>query len=93
MTLHVAFFPFDVFAVIVAIPDRFPSTTPLLLTDATLGFALLQVTFLLVALLGETVAFKVYLLPRFTVTLVLFRDTFVTAIVYPPPTFAKFGMP
>ena len=78
-TLQVACFPFALFAVIVAIPAFFAVTTPPL-TVATLGFALRQVIVLFVALDGETVAFKVYFCPAFTVTLVLFSVTDFTSI-------------
>ena len=47
VTVHVAAFPFDVFAVIVAVPLAFAVTTPLLLTVTILELLLVHVIALL----------------------------------------------
>lgn len=63
VTMQVAVFPFTVFAVIVAIPSPTAVTLPELFTVATDEFEVDHVTVLVVALEGDTVADKVYVLP------------------------------
>ena len=60
VTLHFAVFfePSLAFAVMVALPADTAVTLPVLETFATFGLLLLQLIFLLVALVGLTVAFK-----------------------------------
>jgi len=72
--LQVAFFPLPSFAftVIVAVPFPTVFTTPLEDTVATFLLLELQVTALLLALLGATAAFKVRELPFLRVADVLF---------------------
>ena len=72
--LQVAFFPLPSFAftVIVAVPSPIAFTTPLEDTVVTFLLLELQVTALLLALLGATAAFKVRELPFLSVADVLF---------------------
>jgi hypothetical protein len=55
--------PSTVVAVIVAVPTDIPVTTPLVLTVATAELLVLQIIFLLLALLGEIVAVKDVVVP------------------------------
>ena len=59
-------------------PTLLPVTTPLLLTEAILLSSLLQVTLLLEALLGDTVAVSCMFLPTSTLALEGLTDTPVT---------------
>lgn len=61
--LQVAVLPFEVFAVIVAVPDFFAVTTPFVLTEATALLLVLHVTVLSVAFDGVIVAFSVSVSP------------------------------
>ena len=71
VTKHVAFLlPSSVVTVIVVVPTDFAVTTPELDTVATLVLLLVHVTFLFAALLGDTVAVNVLILP-FTMLIVL----------------------
>jgi len=72
--------PSTVVTVIVAIPALTPTTFPLEETVATVGSLVVQVTLLLVALVGAMISFKLTLAPTFTVALLLFRLTPVTGI-------------
>ena len=74
VTLQVAVFPFDVLTVIVAVPVFLAVTLPLLLTVATLVFELLQL-YEVVAVDGEIVFVKVYVLPTSNVKEVLLSET------------------
>lgn len=74
---QVAVFPFEVFAVIVAVPALLAVTTPDELTLATLLFDELHVTVLLLALVGFTVAFNVNIFPTIIVLLLAFNVTLV----------------
>ena len=73
VTLQDAVFPLEVFAVIVAVPNPFAVTLPLL-TDATDVLEDVHVTDLLVALEGDTVADKVFEAPLFSVIEVLLME-------------------
>ena len=73
--------PSAVVTVIVAVPDATAVTFPAVETVATLVLLLLQVTFLFVALLGETVAVSVSVAFGANVSVVLFRLTPVTGTV------------
>ena len=75
--------PSDVVAVMVAVPSPCAVTTPLELTVATVASLVLQLTLLLVALLGVTVAESVPVSPVFSDKLVGATLTPVTAIVCP----------
>jgi hypothetical protein len=78
--------------VIVAEPALTAATFPLLSTEATLASDDFQLTALLVALLGVTVAVSVSDPLSAKVRLVLLSDTPVTATVcVPPPPFPPFG--
>ena len=82
VTLHVAvFFPAFVVTVIVAVPFLMPLTTPFDVTVAIFLFELFQVTDLLVALEGVTVASNVIVLPFFTFDESTFKFTLFTGIV------------
>ena len=74
VTLQVAVLPFAVVTVMVALPAPTAVTLPLL-TVATLVFDDFQVTFLFVALEGDTVAARVELLPSFSERVVIFSET------------------
>ena len=76
-TVQVADFPPAV-AVIVAVPSPFAVTTPFESTVAIAVFELFQVTVLFVALLGDTVAFRVSFEPMSMVVEGLLRDTDAT---------------
>ena len=80
VTMHVSFFPFDVFAVIVAVPAFFAINDPLN-TDTIFEFDVVQVTFWLVAFIGFIFAFNVA--KEFSVknSLFLFNDIVLTCIV------------
>lgn len=73
-TLAVALRP-SALAVIVVMPWPTAVTTPLADTVATRGSSTSQVTFLLVAFAGETVAIKVSVSPGLKYNLVLLSDT------------------
>ena len=78
LTVHWADWPFSNVAVMVAVPALTAVTVPVLSTVATLLLLLLQVTFLLVALSGCTVAVRVSVPPTVRDRLVLSRVTPVT---------------
>ena len=81
---HVAvLLPSTVVTVILTVPVllSLAVTKPLLLTTAILVSLLDQVTFLLVALLGVTVAFNCKVLPNDNSALDLFKETPLTEIV------------
>ena len=63
MTLQVAVLPLKVLAVMVQVPAFLAETTPLLLTVAIALLLVLQVTFLLSAEEGLTVALRVKVVP------------------------------
>ena len=71
--------PSSVVTVMVAVPALMPLTVPLF-TVATLASLVDQLMFLLVALLGDTVAVRVVFAPVSRLALVLFKDTPVTEI-------------
>ena len=73
VTLQVAVLPFEVFTVIVAVPDALAVTLPLPSTVATLVLELLQVHFLFDAIDGYTVALRFEVFFLSSVTVVLFR--------------------
>jgi hypothetical protein len=80
VTRQVAVFPPScVVTVTVVVPSDKPVTNPLLLTVATAVLLLLHVTFLLDALLGETVAVSCCVAPTLMVAEVGDRETPVTA--------------
>ena len=80
--VHVAVFPFAVFAVIVAVPLAFAVTTPLLFTATILELLLVHVIVLLwVVLLGVIVATNVLVFPLFNVKFVVFSFIPVIGIV------------
>ena len=70
--------PSCVVTVIVAVPTPIAVTSPFSSTVATPVLLLSQVTFLLLALSGFTVAVRVSLLPTVRVSALLFRVTFCT---------------
>ena len=77
--------PSTVVTVMVAEPAALAVTTPPL-TEATLELVLDQVTFLLVALVGATVAVNVELFPTTKFKELVLRETPVTATEdWPPP--------
>ena len=78
--LELRFVPSVVVAVMVAEPGDLAVTSPLLLTVATAVLLDDQVTVLLVALAGSTVAVSCRVLPSVTVALVLFSDMDVARI-------------
>jgi hypothetical protein len=79
VTAQVAvFFPSSVVAVITALPVALPVITPFV-TDTVLAALLAQVTLWLVASAGITVALSVSIAPTYSVVLVLFSVTPVTA--------------
>jgi hypothetical protein len=80
MVAAAVLFPSVVLTVIVAVPPLTPVTTPDELTVATAGLELVQVTALLVAVVGFTVAVKVTVDFTFIVAFVVLRDTEVTAM-------------
>jgi len=83
VTAHVAvFLPSTVVAVIVAVPAATPVTVPSL-TVAVALLLLVQVTFLLVALEGATVATRVSVPPMEMEAVVLFNVTPVTGTLAP----------
>ena len=73
--------PSDVLTVIVAVPADFAVTTPDEETVATLVLDELQVTDLLLAFEGDTVAERDKVSPFSRVALLLFNETLVTEIV------------
>ena len=77
---------------IVAVPALTAVTTPLL-TVATLVFDDDHVTFLLVALFGNTVAVNVLVCPTVNVALLSLNETLVTGTVVddPPPLLALYN--
>ena len=82
VTVQVAFlFPSAVVTVMVAVPAATAVTLPFESTFATLVLLELQLTFLLVAFSGFTVAVKVSVLPTVSSVAVLFRATPGTATV------------
>ena len=74
VTLQVAVLPLEVFTVIVAVPDALAVTLPFLSTVATLVFELLHL-YEVVAVDGETVFVKVYVLPTSNVKEFLLSET------------------
>lgn len=75
VTLHVAFFPLLVFAVITAVPPLIAFIVPLVVTVATFLLFDEYVTVLFVALLGVIVATSVYVFPFWIVLLVALSFT------------------
>jgi hypothetical protein len=67
--------PSTVFTVIVVVPGATPVTMPVELTVAIAEFAVDQVTFLLVAVWGDTVAESTSVFPATIVVVVLFNAT------------------
>jgi hypothetical protein len=85
VTVQVAvLFPSSLVTVITALPVDTALTKPIEDTEATAALPLLHVTFLFVALEGDTAAVKVSVLPMVIVVNVLFKDTPVTATLLVP---------
>ena len=82
MIVQVATFlePSAVVAVILTVPAALAVILPLASTVAILAFAEVQVTFLFVVLLGDTVAVNVRVFPTFKLADVLFNLTLVALI-------------
>ena len=80
--LQVAFLPFFVVAVIVAVPFFFAVIFPFLFTVATLLLLVLHVMLLLLVFDGETVALTVSVFPTPRVALFLLSVTFDASVVY-----------
>ena len=81
VTVQVAvLLPSSEVAVIVALPAALAVTSPLASTVATEVLLLVQFTFLLVALLGATVAVKVSEAPTFNASELLLSETPVTGM-------------